>query len=50
MLRPREAFDDVVTRLINAAEKANELLNTLEGQIQFRERQRERLEKTTRLD
>ncbi len=42
-LRPRETYNDVITRLLLANEKAWELLNVIEGSLSFRVRQQERL-------
>lgn len=37
-LRPRESFNDVVGRLLNVNDKADELLNAIEGSIRMTER------------
>lgn len=46
LMRPRESFDDVVNRLLDIREEADNLLNALEGGIRFSEERRRQLEKT----
>lgn len=48
--RKRETFDQAVARLLAIHEVAGNLATIIEGNIAFREGQRERLEKATSLD
>lgn len=49
-LRPRETFDEAVSRLLEVSREVGELLNVLEGQIRYREGQLARLRETPQTD
>lgn len=46
LLRPRETYSDVITRLISTFEAAGELLIVIEGGLRYQESRRAKLEET----